>query len=126
MKNYKYKDTNFKLKVKKNFWWMNSTTRAMVIFGNVYYQLRDEGDDLRIETIVHEYIHIKQILKYGSFGFYLEYLYQLMTHGYYDAPFEAEARSETIRLIYKEQFYTDINQLLEEINPEAKRFVKWK
>lgn len=114
MKNYKYKDTDFKLKVKKNFWWMRSTTRSMVIFGNVYYQLRDEGDDLRIETVVHEYIHINQILKFGSFGFYVAYLYQCITHGYYNVPFECEARNETVRLVYEEQLYTNINQLLEE------------
>lgn len=45
------------------------------------------------ELIAHEQAHARQIELYGLAGFYARYAYQMLRHGYWNAPLEIEARA---------------------------------
>ena len=44
--------------------------------------------------IAHESTHIDQINKYGPFRWSILYLFYMIRYGYYDNPFEIEARNK--------------------------------
>ena len=43
--------------------------------------------------VAHEMEHIRQFQQYGRLGFLARYLRDWMRHGYYNIPFEVEARA---------------------------------
>lgn len=54
------------------------------------YLLPERIDDLAL--IRHERKHAEQIERMGAVRFYATYLYQVLRHGYRNAPLEIEAR----------------------------------
>lgn len=47
--------------------------------------------------VAHEMEHIRQFEQHGRLGFLLKYLAAWARHGYYNIPFEAEARAAAVR-----------------------------
>jgi hypothetical protein len=47
--------------------------------------------------MAHEFVHVAQYERLGREGFLQEYMQQIATHGYLNAPFEKEAEAEAAR-----------------------------
>lgn len=59
------------------------------------YVLPDQMDNERL--IRHEQMHAAQIQSMGTVKFYVTYLWQMLRHGYHNAPLEKQARdAETV------------------------------
>ena len=53
-----------------------------------------------LELIAHELVHVRQYQRVGSiWSFMVEYLYQCLMVGYFDAEWEMEARRESAKII---------------------------
>lgn len=52
-------------------------------------RLNDEG------LILHESVHIEQIQREGAFRFSIKYLWYSLKYGYWNNPYEVEARSKS-------------------------------
>jgi hypothetical protein len=47
--------------------------------------------------LAHEFVHVAQYERLGREGFLQEYIQQIATHGYLNAPFELEAEAKAIK-----------------------------
>ena len=56
---------------------------------------RDCAENLRL--LAHEFVHVAQYERLGREGFLQEYIQQIATHGYLNAPFELEAEAKAIK-----------------------------
>lgn len=69
-----------------------------ITLGQGIYVRKIHADSL--ELISHELVHIRQYQHAGSiWRFMREYIYQCLTEGYYDAPWEVEARLGSANVI---------------------------
>lgn len=74
------------------------TDVAGITLGRGIYVSRECMDSSAL--IAHELVHIRQYQMAGSiWKFMVEYLHQTLMCGYYDAPWEVEARSEANRVM---------------------------
>lgn len=70
---------------------------AGITLGHGIYVTREASS---ASLIAHELVHISQYERAGSIGkFMIEYLHQCLMYGYFDAPWEKEARSGAIEMI---------------------------
>jgi hypothetical protein len=53
-------------------------------------------NDLRL--LAHEFVHVEQYERLGTEGFLREYIQQLATYGYQNAPFELEAEAKATKV----------------------------
>jgi hypothetical protein len=56
---------------------------------------RDCANNLRL--LAHEFVHVAQYERLGREGFLQEYIQQIATHGYLNAPFEQEAEANSVK-----------------------------
>ena len=56
---------------------------------------RDCANNLRV--LAHEFVHVTQYERLGREGFLQEYIQQIATHGYQNAPFELEAEGKAVK-----------------------------
>jgi hypothetical protein len=74
--------------------YLNAESVAMVIGKTIYIHGVDAEYFLNNPLWVkHEYCHIQQYKRYGAIRFLILYLYYSMRKGYYNNPFEVEARA---------------------------------
>ena len=86
--------------IKENSWLaklaakkLRSKSVAMVLGKTIHLYNSTAAEFLRDEKWVkHELCHINQFKKYGYFNFVVRYLWQSLRKGYYNNPFEVEAR----------------------------------
>lgn len=76
---------------------------AIMLFGVIF--ARKKYAPLSLETINHEAIHAEQAKECGGYWrFYLLYLRYWVKYGYYNIPFEREARNYANLLIYIDRY----------------------
>jgi hypothetical protein len=73
---------------------LTSTTGGLTAVHGVIVR-RDCMNNPRLLT--HEFVHVEQYERLGTKGFLREYILQLDTYGYRDAPFELEAEDKAIK-----------------------------
>ena len=66
-------------------------------FWNVVYILPGHEDDRRL--LLHEMTHMEQIQKDGRLLFSIKYLWWLLRYGYWNNPYEVEARNQSEQLM---------------------------
>ena len=72
---------------------LKSRSVAMVLGGSIHLSGATKAEFLRDPRwVAHEMCHIRQYQQYGRVGFLRRYLRDWLRHGYYNIPFEAEAR----------------------------------
>ena len=72
---------------------------AMVIGQTIYLHNTTREDFLKNERWVkHELAHVEQYKKHGVFKFLTLYTWYSMKYGYYNNPFEVEARAKELPL----------------------------
>lgn len=60
------------------------------LWNTIYYV--DEKSMMDSELVKHELVHIEQIKREGKIKFLFKYLYYNIRYGYWDNPYEVEAR----------------------------------
>jgi len=74
------------------------TEAAGITLGHGIYISDDSADSLAL--IAHELVHVAQYQRSGSISrFMVEYLYQCLMVGYFNADWEVEARRESVRAL---------------------------
>ena len=74
------------------------TEAAGITLGRGIYVAEESKESL--ELIAHELVHVRQYHEAGSiWAFMVEYLYQCLMVGYYDAEWEKQARYESARVL---------------------------
>jgi len=89
------------VKVKENSWIAIFAARKLrvksvaIVFGNTIHLCNATRDDLlnNERWLKHELCHIQQYKKHGRYLFIFKYLWQNFRHGYYNNPYEIEARA---------------------------------
>jgi len=72
---------------------LKSRSVAMVLGGSIHLSGATKEEFLRDPRwVAHEMCHIRQYQQHGRVGFLRRYLRDWLRHGYYNIPFEAEAR----------------------------------
>jgi hypothetical protein len=72
---------------------LGSGSVAMVLGNSIHLSGATREEFLRDpHWVAHEMCHIRQFKEHGYVGFLWKYLLGWVRHGYYDIPFEAEAR----------------------------------
>lgn len=84
-----------KLRIRFNSWLLRKAPflgrpRGMVVFPWVLF--RDRPEDVLDSTIRHEMFHVHQILRDGWWKFHINYLGFQLRYGYWNNPYEIEAR----------------------------------
>ena len=69
--------------------WVKSKTAGFALFPFIF--ITDKNDE---ELLYHERVHIKQQLRGLIVFFAIKYLYYLIRYGYWNNPYEVEARKE--------------------------------
>ncbi len=66
-----------------------------IVIGNTIHLCNTTRDELinNKRWLKHELCHIEQFKKHGRYFFLLKYLWQSIKHGYYNNPYEKEARA---------------------------------
>jgi hypothetical protein len=62
-------------------------------WGRVYWNTDGCSPELIAAIIAHENVHLDQIRRDGAIGFSIRYLYGLARYGYWNMPYEKEARA---------------------------------
>ena len=87
--------TSYTIKVYRAKLWFNSNTVGITFGSFVFISEKIwDNDQEREQTILHESVHVQQWHDKGWFGFGFGILYILYSikYGYYQNPFEVEAR----------------------------------
>ena len=75
-------------------WKMKSKAVAMVLGSTIHLHNISKEDFLKNTRLVkHELCHVQQYKEHGFIGFLIKYLWGCMRYGYYNCPFEKEARA---------------------------------
>jgi hypothetical protein len=74
------------------------TKKTALVFGKTIYLHNATREELLADHrwLSHELAHVAQYKKYGVLKFLLLYSWYSLRHGYYNNPFEVEARSKEI------------------------------
>ncbi len=66
-----------------------------IVIGNTIHLHRATKDDLLKDErwLKHELCHIRQFKKHGRYLFMFKYVWQSLKRGYYNNPYEQEARA---------------------------------
>jgi hypothetical protein len=89
------------VKIKENSWIANIAARklhvrsvAVVIGKTIHLCNATTHDFIKNERwLKHELCHVMQFKKHGGYFFLLKYIWQSIKHGYYNNPYEIEARA---------------------------------
>lgn len=75
---------------------MCSADSKVAMIDPIFLNILTIGDNNLIPATLykHEQTHIQQVKKYGRIKFIFKYLYYNIKYGYYNNPFEVEARKE--------------------------------
>lgn len=60
-----------------------------ITYKNTYYVIPSKVDELRLHF--HELVHVVQWQTLGAQGFIQQYMHEILTHGYHEAPLELMA-----------------------------------
>lgn len=72
-------------------WWLRMTGfEGVTMPWRRVYLLPEAMDDEPLRR--HEAVHLQQIARYGAWGFSWRYAWMWLRHGYWEHPFEREAR----------------------------------
>lgn len=81
-----------KFRIVRRAWWV-FWTKGMCVWPFLWFRRRE--DLLNDRVYRHELEHCYQCLQMGRWRFYLTYLVLWVKHGYWDHPFEVEARARS-------------------------------
>ena len=82
------------------FWDKKSVTVGLAVFPFIF--ISDKRDE---ELLKHEKVHIRQQVQGLIIVFVIRYVYYLLRYGYWDNPFEVEARKEAADYMKRKQLY---------------------
>lgn len=78
--------------------WPPKRFSTQVLLPNIVFVRQDV--DLSASSLAHELAHIDQIRRMGFIRYWAGYLLNLARHGYYDHPYEQEARAASTDSAY--------------------------
>jgi hypothetical protein len=86
--------------IKENSWIAKLAARKLhakrvaIVFGKTIHLFNIHKDEFLNDSrlLKHEMCHVRQYQRHGFLMFIMKYLWQSIRHGYYNNPFEKEAR----------------------------------
>lgn len=85
--------------------WLTNAHAITMPWSRVYVLNEDWADDPGLQ--VHEAVHLYQIRRDGRVRFTLNYLWWLIRYGYWNNPYEVEARRHEMEFMQEGLFATD-------------------
>lgn len=79
-------------RIRYNHWWFRFFPGGGVVLWP-YVLFKRSEEEVSDKLFAHEMVHVQQIRTEGAFIFYLKYLLFTIRYGYWNNPYEVEARA---------------------------------